>query len=612
MKTRLPLIALTTLILTAQLLAAAPAKNNAPAPNNSPAQNKDKADAPSYPTLDLSATKPSKVTVLGGAALTEAVRNASGYMFAIEGKILYAFDGEGNPVWTHGLSSKPDNLSPGLGGLLYAVSRKTTLCMISPGGKELWKARTGFNVEGSPVAGRDGRVFVRGSGKVACYGLKGTRRWQTDVEGQDENIPILELNDGRLLVFLTRTEGGKSCALTLSPFGQPMEELTFSGLVKEAASCGDGVLLSFSDGAIGLCNVQGGKTESRWIQGSSQTHFSSQAAIVTDVFSSRTAAFISGSPARLLYVNTQTGNIEAEARTGLNASSLRYKAVTAQGLALADGGTAECYSSEAFPIWKANYNNSSTWTSMFISDEGFISFMGKDWVISSYRVKQSLSAGQETPYKEKNATQYYAFCSDAQLGSSDIYGTAVSNSLALEMAEDWEKGDYGEREHGYLSLLTNEIAAVTTAYGSSNSARSAGSQSYYYLTNPAYCQQLFQLASSSQLATFAPGIARLLVRTCGSPLTLSLVKAAGKTAFDADGSMLDALLYAARHTSSSGSDGTLMAICDATYEICRFMGRPAFIKEGNAILGYMLYPQFSQRVHDYAKRTLDRLIDEKL
>ena len=42
------------------------------------------------------------------------------------------------------------------------------------------------------------------------------------------------------------------------------------------------------------------------------------------------------------------------------------------------------------------------------------------------------------------------------------------------------------------------------------------------------------------------------------------------------------------------------------------MGRNTFIRKGNAILGYLLYPQFSQRVHDYAKKTLDRLIDEKI
>ena len=55
-----------------------------------------------------------------------------------------------------------------------------------------------------------------------------------------------------------------------------------------------------------------------------------------------------------------------------------------------------------------------------------------------------------------------------------------------------------------------------------------------------------------------------------------------------------------------------MAICDATCEICRFMGIPAFARRGKAILSYLLYPQFSQRVHDYAKKTLDRIIEEKI
>lgn len=564
-------------------------------------------EAPSCPVIDLSAMKPSKVTVLGGAALAEAVRSESGYIIPIEGKILCAFDGEGNTIWTHGLSSKVESLSPGLGGILYAVSRKTTLCMIGPGGKELWKVRLGFSVDGDPVAGRDGRVFVRGNGRIACYGLKGTRRWVIDVDGQDASLPLLELNDGRLLVFLTKTEGGKSCALTLSPFGKPMEELTFSGMVKSAASCGDGVLLSFSDGAIGLCSVQGGKSVSSWIKGASETHFSSAAQIVTDVFSGRTAAFLSGSPARLLYVNTQTGQIEAEASTGLNAASLRHKTVTAQGLAMADNGTAECYSSEALPVWKATYNNASTWSYMFISDEGFINFMGKDWVISSYRVRQSLSAGLDSLFKEKTAVQYYAFCPDINLGSSDVYGRAVSGDLSLEMMDDWKQGDFGAREQGYISLLNSEISSIDTAYNSAGSARAASGS--YYLTHHSYCQEIFTLAASSQLASFAPYIARLLIKTSGSPLSLALVKAAGETAFDADESMLDALMYTAQH---SANDGVLMSICDSTYEICRFMGKKSFLRKGNAILGYLLYPQFSQRVHDYAKKTLDRLIDEKI
>ncbi len=590
-----------------------------------------KTEEPSCPVLDLSTIKPSKVTVLGGAALAEAVRSESGFMIPIEGKILYAFDGEGNVAWTHGLSSKVDSLSAGICGILYAGSRKTTLCMISPGGKELWKTRTGFSMEGDPLPGRDGRVFVRGSSDIACYGLKGTRRWAIQVQGQDTRLPLTELNDGRLLVFLTKTEGGKSCALTVSPFGQPMEELTFSGQVKAAAACGDGVLLAFSDGAIGLCSVQGGKSVSRWIQGTAETHFSSAAAIIPDLGSGRTAAFLAGSPARLLYVNTQTGHIEAEAKTGINAAALRYTGITAQGLALADSSGAECYSvgtsgvatgnapddttgnapGVVLPVWKARYSNAAGWSYMFISDEGFIHFCGKDWVISSYRVRQSLSRGETAAFKGKKAAQYFSFYNDNQMTSSELYGRAISGRLSAEMLSDWKTGNFGGREQGYLSLLTGELSALNSAYSSASSTRAAG-DTVYFLTHPAYSQELLALAASSQLATFSPVIARLLLKTDDAPLVLSLIKAAGELAFDADGSLLDALLYTAQHTPSSGSDGTLMAICDATCEICRFMGIPAFARRGKAILSYLLYPQFSQRVHDYAKKTLDRIIEEKI
>ena len=617
------------LILLCSALFAAPAGKPADktaagkAARTTPAKTAGKAEEPSCPVLDLSTIKPSRVTVLGGAALADAVRSESGFMIPIEGQILYAFDGDGTVSWTHGLSSKVDSLAAGIGGILYAGSRKTTLCMISSGGRELWKTRVGFSMEGDPLPGRDGRVFVRGSSDIACYGLKGTRRWAIAVEGQDTKLPLTELNDGRLLVFLTKTDGGKSCALTVSPFGQPMEELTFSGQVKAAAACGDGVLLSFSDGAIGLCSVQGGKSVSSWILGAAETHFSSAAAIIPDLGSGRTAAFLSGSPARLLYVNTQTGSIEAEAKTGINAAALRYSGITAQGLALADSSGAECYAAGtpgvapdvvpdvALPVWKARYSNAATWSYMFISDEGFIHFCGKDWVISSYRVKQSISKGEPGTFKGKKASQYFTFYDDKQLTSSEVYGRAISGKLSVEMLNDWKTGDFGEREQGYLSLLTGELSSLNSAYSSANSTRATGETSYF-VTHPAYSQELFALAASSQLATFSPVIARLLLKTSDTPLVLSLIKAAGELAFDADGSLLDALLYTAQHTPSSGSDGTLMAICDATYEICRFMGIPSFVKKGKAIIGYLLYPQFSKRVHDYAKKTLDRIIEEKL
>ena len=560
-------------------------------------------------TLDLSSVKPNKVNVLGGAALAEPVRSDVGYTVPVEGKILYTFDGEGDIVWTHGISSKPDSISVGKGGMFFVVSRKSVLSLVNPSGRELWKVKVGFKIEGKPFSGRDGRVIVRDGGHLACYGIKGIRRWSLEIADQDIALPLVELNDGRIIVFLTQTIDGKSTAVTLSPFGETLEELTFSGLVEYVASCGDGVLLSFADGSIGLCSVQGGKTVSRWVRSGAETAFFGAATIIPSVFNSREAAFISGAPAKLLYVNTLSGKIETEAKTGINSAAIRYKAETCQGLVFADAGHIECYGRDGLPVWKASYSNASACPYLYVSDEGFIVFCGKDWVISSYRVKQNLSAGVSS-YKEPGIAQYSALYSTDSASSSELLGRAISPAEAERMRADWKNGDFGVTEKDYLSVLNNEISSMSIAYTTVASGRMAPEYAYF-VNNPSYCREVLFSAASSGLWTFAPYVQQMLKNSKDDSLSYTLVKAAGEIAFDSDGALLDALFMTACRTPA-GKDATLFAICDSVYEICRFMGRPAFMKKGNEILSFLLFPQFSQRVHEYAKRTLDKIIAAKL
>ncbi|MBP5464324.1 MAG: hypothetical protein J6Y13_04045, partial [Treponema sp.] len=73
------------LILLCSALFAAPAGKPADkaaagkAAGTTPAKTAGKAEEPSCPVLDLSTIKPSRVTVLGGAALADAVRSESGF-----------------------------------------------------------------------------------------------------------------------------------------------------------------------------------------------------------------------------------------------------------------------------------------------------------------------------------------------------------------------------------------------------------------------------------------------------------------------------------------------------------------------------------------------------
>ena len=84
-----------------------------------------------------------------------------------------------------------------------------------------------------------------------------------------------------------------------------------------------------------------------------------------------------------------------------------------------------------------------------------------------------------------------------------------------------------------------------------------------------------------------------------------LLRAVG---YDENGETLTALqsLLANRITPSQTS--ALKEICDATYKICRFMGRPALNKQGKMILSRMLMPQYDKNTNEYARKTLEKMI----
>ena len=77
-------------------------------------------------------------------------------------------------------------------------------------------------------------------------------------------MPLQELPDGSIIVFLN-DEGGKTRGLRISPFGQELENIIFTGSIKTTHTCKDGVLLTFTDGSAGLFSLKNGLAESKWV-----------------------------------------------------------------------------------------------------------------------------------------------------------------------------------------------------------------------------------------------------------------------------------------------------------------------------------------------------------
>ncbi len=543
-----------------------------------------------------------------GNVLSEPLHTADGYIAPVEGRLLLTFDNEGKVAWQHKMSTKAGSLSLGKGGMIFCLSRSTVLSMVNSSGMELWKANLGFKAVEKPLTGRDGRIFVRGENEVACYGLQGVRRWKELVPGQNADIPLTELNDGRLIVFLSKTENGKSTAYTISPFGELEEEIVFGGIVASAVPCDDGVLLSFTDGSIGLCSVQTGKTVSTWIIPKAQSGFNTSAEIIPNAFHSDTAAFISGS--RIAFVNTATGEMLNSFPCSVNTAMIAFKSMTSQGLVLSDKTTAECYGLDGNIVWKALLPKTPEWNYLFITEAGYLVFCRSDWVVASYRVMQNITKTLPV-ISEKSPTPYSSLYTKTATPSTPLMGDSIDAQMRLDMAKAWKKGDFGKAEREWLSLLSADLAALQNMWNTEASTRYMA-ESSYFRNNEAYTQQILDLAAHSGLSAFQNTFATLLRQTEDPSMQLRLVRSIGSTAYDADGKMLAALEYIIHHVDPASSERVLMAVCDSTYNICRYMGRPAFYAKGREILSYLLYPQFNKRVHSYASETLDKIMKLKM
>ena len=76
----------------------------------------------------------------------------------------------------------------------------------------------------------------------------------------------MAFEDGSILVFIEKLRDKKSIGLRISPFGEIIEEITFSGEILQAEECNFGILIVFTDSSIGLCSIENNIAVSRWIK----------------------------------------------------------------------------------------------------------------------------------------------------------------------------------------------------------------------------------------------------------------------------------------------------------------------------------------------------------
>lgn len=547
-------------------------------------------------------------SVIGGKFLSKPVLTPYGFIGVTDGRTIAAVTNNGNIIWekNYGVNSQT---------ILSTVSNDFTLCvtnggkkitLFNPSGVPLWNKVLNFEVTQKAYEGHDGRFFLKGKNKIACYGMNGICKWLIDTENQSD-LPLEELEDGSLIVFLKELNEGKTKALRITPFGTIIEEILFSGEILSACTTSSGIFLTFRDGSAGFFGLNKNKAENRFILDTA--YFSKN---VNNFFTGSNkkdqAMFVSanGNGVKLSYINSKTGKIIwAQEIDNLNIQNIIECRLTEEGFFICDSLKAVFYNLKGNLQWEGKLPDpklkSNKWKNLVFTNNNILVLCKDNWTLDAYRVEQH--AG------EKKIPVRFDYYLDYLKVDSSVYDTLYLFALSDEITgheryKKLEAGFYNEKE----ILYTSDILSACQAYIKQNNSTSFGKRDELnaFSANPEDLESLFNQIPLYGTRYTANLTAKLLKQESNSSVLLCLLKGINKDGYDPDGEILKALEILAGQTSTK-NPVLQRAICDSVFSICRFMGRPAYNKSGKTILTNLMGPANNDTVRKHARQTLEKI-----
>ena len=573
--------------------------------------------------ISLSADNADWTCVIGGEAVTRPVQTSYGFVVLTDGKMISACTENGTKLWEKPVPGRPDPFLTVISkDFLVTVSDKKTISLINPSGVVLWSKKLPYQVTESALPGKDARFFVKGKKNISCFGINGVCKWSIETPSLS-SIPLVTLNDGTILAVLLNSENGKSSGIRISPFGTVLETISFAGIVSGAMTCDYGVLLAFSPGGFGLCAVNEKEklTGTKWAVPSNdyalQSASPSKGTEFVPVSQSLSALLLSssGKSVKVILFENRTGKIVnifyADALDFLRLSAAKG-ALGGEGIFLSDDRTGRVYDTAGNIVWSAALPSASSragnWNFLSYTKNNVIVICSKSWVMNGFRTVQRLSGKKNVSSVQKksgNPVRYENFyiIDTAQFNRyfSESLGEDILGKNRISVLQ---KGMYGPDEINFSSKLFSVCKAYSQFLSSASSGARTEEKSIFYRDTIGLQETVMQL---SLLGTDeVPELIASLIQTEKNMQNLAfLMKAAGQCAYDPDGRMLRAiekrlLTLPPRNTT------VLVALSDAAYEICRFMGRPAFFSHCMEIQKSLLSNQYDNTVHEAVRKNLSK------
>lgn len=554
-------------------------------------------------SVDLTAQKPSWQAVIGGEAVSPCIETSYGIAVVSDGRMLSACTNNGNVIWQRSIKGKPSKFISSFGDFLYVVTDSSKLNFINPSGATVWQADCPFEIAAAPLVGKDGRVFVRGTNGIACYGLGGKKKWNYDA-GSLSSFPLSELEDGSIIAYLSAPKDGHTIGKRFSAFGEALEDLTFAGIVTSVEQADEGILVSLSNGSIGLVTVQsGGKADSKWVV---QTGNTSGAFSIAYREQTRHAAYFfqAGGATQALLINVSDGKELGRFPVGnINISGFKGSKASTSGFFISGSYSACEFYEDGTILWSAVLPPAKNWRELCYTKANYLIFCFNDWSMDSYKMN-SIPGNYALSGKIK--TESIIETKELDSVSREFNLHSLTLEKMARISSELKSENLNGKENEYLSEIKSE---GTNYLNSINSVSLNKNEPNFYDSNPEYTRNLLYLMSQCGTADFSSLFAKILLSEDDPYLLSAAIVYSGDEGFDPDGEILNAYEYLMLHKLSYENTSLLKDICDSTYKVCRFMGRPAFNKQGKNILSRLMFPQFDKETREYARKTLEKMIE---
>lgn len=548
-------------------------------------------------------------SVLGGDAVSSPKRTSYGFVSISEGRILSACTGTGTVIWRRSLPDMPSQW--------YCVTDKDFIYLVSSSGKKLalyspdgimlWQTELEEKASGEPLAGRDGRVFIAGKNSVSCYGTRGTRKWSVPLP-ESSDFPLTEMNDGSLLYIPAATKNGASMGIRLSPYGEKLEDIVFTAKISSIFPHVNGPVIGFTTGTVGCAAVVPPLAPKSGAASALKNAVDSDTGATTQTLWSIPPAKSGSVPELIvpgsdgfcvLYSDSSLCEYDFKTRKILwSVKNNKLKAgknffsffdgtsylfaATSSSQSYAVSYAAAGTKTEAGKILREKIIRTESGSRFPIITPSLHLIVCNDkWVVTAYSL---LNKNEELPaekyeFRPQTAQTYGAFTNSIKSRAQEN-GKTVADARyesVADIAESLRSGDFGIKEYGYKRRIENAVADYSDEYLSSNT-RSA---------NVTEKNNTLFLIEHFETTDFNYAVPLFLQREEDPVLIAATLRAAGGIGYDPDGKMLASIEHAYLSKRTKLGDAALVELAEAVYEICRYMGRPAFIKRGKAVLSDM-------------------------